>query len=278
MMTKMTRRKSHRGVTRRAFLAGSGAAVMLGGIGTYRPAAAEDVRWSRIPVIRELIGQAPPRTEGLLLELPLVWEDGAAVPVTVAAESAPAKNDGIHAIHLFATRNPFPEIAVFRFTSLSGRAEASTRIRLNESQTVIAVAEAANGDRLVAFHDIRITRSGCFVRTASNEDDNELASRVRVSPGIKPGVPAEVVTLINHPMETGLRQGTDGAIPPKRLIRSLLAELEGVRVFEAEMFHAVAANPYVRFFIAPEGSGELTLTWTEDTDRRVQARVTVDMA
>jgi len=242
-----------------------------------RPAAADISRWLHIAPIRALIGHTRPRTAGIDLQLPLVWEDGAAVPVTVAVASEPPGARGILSIHLFATRNPLPEIVAFRFTSHSGRAEASTRIRLNESQTVIAIAEAANGERIVTTHDIRITRSGCLMRTGTDDSGNEMTNRVRVAREIRAGVPAEVVSMIHHPMETGLRPDASGAIPPKRLIRSLVAELAGRRVFVAEMYRAVSANPYVRFFVAAEKPGELSLTWTEDTDRSVQASVAVEV-
>ena len=262
-------------MTRRAFLLSGAIGVLAGASVIRRAAAADSAAWARVPSIRDLIGDRPPRPDGLLLELPLVWEDGAAVPVRVAAEQGPSLAHGVTAIHLFATRNPFPEIANFRFTPRSGRAEVSTRIRLNETQTVFAVAELGNGERILASADTRITRSGCLLRSGAAQDEDEMKSRVRVVRGSRSASPAEVVTLITHPMETGLRQGPDGLVRPKRLIQSLTADVAGERIFEAEFYRAVASDPYLRFFIAPDVSGDLVLTWTEDSGRSVRATAAI---
>lgn len=264
-----------RDLTRRSVLVTGAIGMLAGASMSGRSAAADGAAWARVPVIREMIGEQKPRADGLLLELPLVWEDGAAVPVRVAAEQGPSLSHGVRAIHLFATRNPFPEIASFRFTPRSGRAEVSTRIRLNETQTVFAVAELGNGERSLASADTRITRSGCLLRSSAVQDEDEMKSRVRVVRGSRSASPAEVVTLITHPMETGLRQGPDGLVRPKRLIQSLTADVAGERIFEAEFYRAVATDPYLRFFIAPEVSGELVLTWTEDSGRSTRATAAI---
>jgi len=61
----------------------------------------------------------------------------------------------------------------------------------------------------------------------------------------------EVRTLIAHPMETGYRPGENGAILPRNLIRRLTCRYadgagEAV-VFSAELYPAIAANPFISF-------------------------------
>jgi sulfur-oxidizing protein SoxY len=216
--------------------------------------------WERLDVAREAVGDGEPRRAGIDLELPLVSEDGAAVPLTVRVASPMQPGDFVETLQLFATGNPNPEIAAFRFSAGAGKAEVSTRVRLNESQTVIAVARSNRGDVMVAEREVRITVSGCLMR--SNADGTAMGEP-RVS--VRGGAPAEVRTLINHPMETGLRKDAQGEAIPRYIIQGFRAEVGGEAVFEATLYPAVSANPYLRFFVAPKGAGELRLVWTDDT-------------
>jgi hypothetical protein len=54
-----------------------------------------------------------------------------------------------------------------------------------------------------------------------------------------------------------------------------VASYEGETVFEAELHRAVAANPYLRFFVPPPEEGPLAFTWTEDTGEIAQASALV---
>ncbi len=78
----------------------------------------------------------------------------------------------------------------------------------------------------------------------------------------------EIRTLIAHPMETGYRPGPDGAILPRNLIRRLSCRYfdgkEDVEIFSAELFPAVAANPFISFFTIATASGTLRFSWSGD--------------
>jgi sulfur-oxidizing protein SoxZ len=80
----------------------------------------------------------------------------------------------------------------------------------------------------------------------------------------KRGDVIEIRTLIAHPMETGYRPGADGAILPRNLIRRFTCHYDGVLVFSAELFPAVAANPYLSFSTVATASGTLRFAWTGD--------------
>ncbi len=74
----------------------------------------------------------------------------------------------------------------------------------------------------------------------------------------------EIRTLIAHSMETGFRAGADGRAIPRNLIRRLSCTYNGVPVFGAEFFAAVAANPYCVFHTVATDSGTLQFTWEGD--------------
>lgn len=84
----------------------------------------------------------------------------------------------------------------------------------------------------------------------------------------KRGEIVEIRTLIAHPMETGYRAGEDGKILPRNLIRRLSCQYDDgrdvVEVFSAELFPAVAANPYIVFSTLATASGTLRFTWSGD--------------
>lgn len=80
----------------------------------------------------------------------------------------------------------------------------------------------------------------------------------------KRGDVVEIRTLIAHPMETGYRAGEDGAIQPRNLIRRFTCHYDDVLVFSADLFPAVAANPFIAFSTLATASGTLRFTWTGD--------------
>lgn len=255
-------------------IAGAGVAAFA----TLGPARALAAAWDRLPAARALLGDAEPETAGINLDLPLISEDGSSVTVGVAVDSPMTSVDYVRSIHLFAERNPSPEVLAADFTPLVGRAELTTRVRLNESQTVIAIARTSTGRVLAAARNIRVTISGCLVRADTYDSEADLNTRVRVSSPARRGAPAEVLTLINHPMETGLRVDDAGDPVPERIIRRFDAHLNGEAVMSARLYRSLAANPYLRFFVAPDAPGKLRLTWTEDTGRTAEAEAPVRLA
>jgi sulfur-oxidizing protein SoxZ len=80
----------------------------------------------------------------------------------------------------------------------------------------------------------------------------------------KRGEVIEIRATIGHPMETGFRPGDDGKVLPRNIIRRFTCRYNGEVVFAADLFSAVAANPYLAFHTVATDSGTLTLTWEGD--------------
>ena len=80
----------------------------------------------------------------------------------------------------------------------------------------------------------------------------------------KRGEVIEIRATIGHPMETGFRPGDDGKTLPRNLIKRFSCRYNGELVFSAELFSAVAANPYLAFHTVALESGTLALTWEGD--------------
>jgi sulfur-oxidizing protein SoxZ len=80
----------------------------------------------------------------------------------------------------------------------------------------------------------------------------------------KRGEVIEIKSLIAHPMETGYRVGPTGAPIPRDIINRFVCRYNGEEVFRADLFPAIAANPFVAFFTVATESGELVFSWTDD--------------
>ena len=74
----------------------------------------------------------------------------------------------------------------------------------------------------------------------------------------------EIRTLIAHPMETGFRPGADGRVMPRDIVTRVEAHFEGERVFAADLFPAIAANPYLAFPLRVSTAGSLVVTFQGD--------------
>jgi sulfur-oxidizing protein SoxZ len=80
----------------------------------------------------------------------------------------------------------------------------------------------------------------------------------------KRGEVIEIKTLIAHPMETGYRLGPTGAAIPRDIIHRFVCTYNGEKVFTAELYPAIAANPFIAFFTVATESGEIAFSWTDD--------------
>ncbi len=101
-------------------------------------------------------------TEGIVLDIPTLSENGNSVDLTVTVESPTTAADHVTAIHLLAERNPVPRVATFRLSPRSGRAEVATRIRLATTQTVLVLAETSRGVVHRADREVIVVLGACL--------------------------------------------------------------------------------------------------------------------
>lgn len=103
--------------------------------------------------------------------------------------------------------------------------------------------------------------------TAQSDNANEMNVRVRVPENWKQGTKGEVLTMISHPMTTGLATDAEGTIPPQRIIKTFNATLGDRQVIKATYHRSLSLNPYLRFDVTPTRGGDMRFEWTEDTGR-----------
>jgi sulfur-oxidizing protein SoxZ len=87
---------------------------------------------------------------------------------------------------------------------------------------------------------------------------------INVPKKAKRGEIIEIKTLMSHIMETGYRRTATGELVPRDIITSFTCRYNGVEVFRADLFPAIAANPFVTFFTIATESGKLDFEWIGD--------------
>src|SRR5262245_24560164 len=91
--------------------------------------------------VRKAIGTAQVRRGRVKLDVPPLIDNGNAVPLSVTVESPMTPANHVKAIHVFAERNPLPNILSAYFGPRSGRARVATRVRLADTGAVLAIAQ-----------------------------------------------------------------------------------------------------------------------------------------
>ncbi|WP_353172849.1 thiosulfate oxidation carrier protein SoxY [Paracandidimonas soli] len=244
----------------------SALALVSAAVAVSFPAAAQ---WQRFAPAAELVQGKALQDKGLKLDLPSLSENGGAVPLGLVFDGVLDEGDALDAIHILATANPRPEIIAFRFLDESVVPDLSTRIRLSESQSVIAIAVSRSGKAWVVEQPVRVTVSGCLMPGEEQSEARMRNPRVAVSPRIAASRPVEIKSMIQHPMETGQREGADGATVPQNLIRSLEVSLAERPVLQTRFHSGTASNPYVRLNVRPGGAGAVRLVWTDQDGRQL---------
>jgi sulfur-oxidizing protein SoxZ len=87
---------------------------------------------------------------------------------------------------------------------------------------------------------------------------------INVPKNAKRGEIIEIKTLMSHIMETGYRHTSEGEAVPRDIITSFVCRYNGVEIFRADLFPAIAANPFITFFTVATESGKFEFEWIGD--------------
>jgi sulfur-oxidizing protein SoxY len=148
------------GIARRNFLAigfGGLIAVLSGRFTGSAFAAQNDSK----ELIKKFTGGKTATQGRVRLDLPEIAENGNTVPMTVLVESPMTEQSHVTDVLVVAEGNPRGGVVTFHFSAASGVAEANTRIRLAETQNIIAVAKMNDGSFFMASKPVKVTIGGC---------------------------------------------------------------------------------------------------------------------
>jgi sulfur-oxidizing protein SoxY len=151
-------------LTHRQKLAACFSALTMAMLGRSNNAALADQN-AVDQVIKQFTRGQTPIVGQVRLDLAATTDDGSSVPVTVSVDSPMTEDSYVTSVLLVADGNTRPVIITFYFTSASGVAEASTRIRLAKPaagmQNVTAVARLNDGSCYAITKMVTVTDAGC---------------------------------------------------------------------------------------------------------------------
>ncbi len=138
--------------------ASAGVAVLAASSGWVVPAFAAN---DSSDLINKFTGGKAATPGRVKLDLPEIAENGNTVPMTVSVESPMTAESHVTDLLVVADGNPRAGVVTFHFSPASGVAEANTRIRLAQSQNIVAVAKMSDGTFFTASKQVKVTIGGC---------------------------------------------------------------------------------------------------------------------
>ena len=95
------------------------------------------------------------------LDVPLIAENGAVVPVAVEVNAPMTAQSYVKHIYIVADKNRIPIVTRVALTPASGQAYMGANIRLGETTDVRAVVEQSDGTLLAVKREVKVTVGGC---------------------------------------------------------------------------------------------------------------------
>jgi len=142
---------------RQAFLLGGGFVAL-----TVMPMAANaEPSNDAAEMIKKFTGGKEAAKGKITLDLPEIAENGNTVPLALSVESPMTSDNYVQEVLFVADGNPNAGVATLMFTPMSGKAEASIRIRLAQTQNVIAIAKMSDGSLFTERKTVKVTIGGC---------------------------------------------------------------------------------------------------------------------
>ena len=241
--------------TRRAFVLGSLGSLAWGL--AFPPARA----WAQGALEREHTPH---------LELPILAEDSAAVPIQISVEHPMEPDHYIRSIEVTLDKDPVPWKGKFNFTPANGRAWAAFTMRSGAGGTVRAVAECSKHGRFAGTRDVRVAEGGCATGGAPIDRTRIGNPQLRLPGSLRAGQIVEVKTKVDHDSNTGLvlKGGKMVREQPEFYVKSLLVYLDGEQVSEFQMGSAISANPLIRFPLKIARSGTVKVIFVNSEGQR----------
>jgi sulfur-oxidizing protein SoxY len=159
----------YQSITRRTLLGTLGVlgAAAATGLGAPRPAAAQQPQFGQQETVdaafKRLFGARPIKDGGALvkLDIPLIAENGAVVPVSVEVQSPMTPQNYVKGIYVVADKNRIPVVTHVALAPEAGQAFMGANIRLGETGDVRAIVEQSDGTLLQVKREVKVTVGGC---------------------------------------------------------------------------------------------------------------------
>ena len=153
-------------LSRRGFIKATGAvcsAVLMAGAvpGLLKPVMAAEEQIDIKDAMKKLFGDKKIETGHVDLDVPIIAENGAVVPVTITSDLPMKADDYVKNVYVFSEGNLNPFVAKMGLTSANAKAEIAMRIKMRKTSNVRAVVETSNGNLYQNMKEVKVTVGGC---------------------------------------------------------------------------------------------------------------------
>jgi predicted secreted protein len=204
------------------------------------------------------------------LEMPILAEDSAAVPVQVSVEHPMDPDHYIRSIEVTLDKDPVPWKGKFNFTLGNGRAWVAFTMRSGTGGLVRAVAECSKHGRFTATREVRVAEGGCATGGAPVDRVRIGNPQLRLPASARAGQIVEARTKVDHDSNTGLalKGGKMVREQPEFYVKDLLVYMDGEKISEFQMGSAISANPLIRFPVKVTKSGTVRVVFVNSEGQR----------
>ena len=191
----------------------------------------------------------PDREHQIELDVPILSEEPAAVPIRVSLEHPMAPDHYIRSIEVTLDRDPVPAKGKFLLTPGNGQPWVAYQVRSGTGGLVKAVAVCTRHGEFQATREARVVDGGCSTPPERGARERAGSPELRLPRSIKAGETFEVRARVIHGSYTGLalKQGRFVRELPEYYVKQMTVWLDDQRVSEFQMTAAVSPNPLIRF-------------------------------
>ena len=153
-------RLNHR--RRRVLLAGAGAGALTALSPLVRAQAPPGTPDELDAAIKAFTQGAPIKAGRVKLDISPIVDNGNSVPITISVESPMTPADHVKTIAMFNEKNPQRDVLRVALSPHAGKASVSSRIRLANSQKLVALAQMSDGTWWSHNVEVLVTLAACI--------------------------------------------------------------------------------------------------------------------
>jgi sulfur-oxidizing protein SoxY len=226
--------------------------------------------WLLGPAARARAQGALEREHAPRLEMPILAEDSAAVPVQVSVDHPMEPDHYIRSIEVTLDKDPVPWKGKFNFTPGNGRAWVAFTMRSGAGGLVRAVVECSKHGRFTGTREVRVAEGGCATGGAPIDRARIGNPQLRLPASARAGQVVEARTKVDHDSNTGLvlKGGKLVREQPEFYVKDLLVYMDGEKISEFQMGSAISANPLIRFPVKITKSGTVRVVFVNSEGQR----------
>jgi sulfur-oxidizing protein SoxY len=198
-------------------------------------------------------------------------EDASVVPVVLRTVTPQQPERYIKKIWLVIDNNPSPIGVVFNLTPESGRADIETRVRVENSTFVRAIAETSDGS---LFMDVKTIAAAGGCSAPGGADDSAASMgkmKFRVDDEIELNKPNLAKLMVNHPNFSGLSK-EDKRV---QFVKHLVVSYAGREIMSADIDFTISKNPTFNFYFLPTEKGELKAEIIDTNDLKFESSLAI---